>query len=326
MLTWPHENTDWYSNLDEVTDCFLKIAREVLVRQKLIIVCADGRSTAGLFSVSDKKNIFFVEIPVNDTWARDHGPVFAFSGEIPLLFDFGFNGWGEKFPFDLDNRVNQELFKSGIFSKNTSYIDCNDFVFEGGSFDTNGKGTLLTTASCLLSGTRNGDMSENQIEQYLQGKLGINRMLWLHHGSLMGDDTDGHIDTLARFCDENTIAYVQCKNQNDNHFHELQAMEDELKQMKNEMGEPYRLLPLPMPSPIYNDRGERLPATYANFLIINHAVLVPLYGVAEDIAALNLLDKTFINRKIVGINCLPLIQQHGSLHCVTMQIPKGVLQ
>ena len=326
MLTWPHENSDWNYMLEEVTSCFMDIAKKILSRERLIIVCDDAARVNVLFNKAERKNLELLEIPSNDTWARDHGPVFFFRDGIPVLADFAFNGWGNKFPAEKDNKINLKLFEAGVFHHETEYIDCNSFVFEGGSFDTDGNGRMLTTSECLLSPERNPDYSKSEIQDYLSNVLGIDEFLWLNSGYLSGDDTDGHIDTLARFCNENTIVYTRCTDFHDENFEQLSAMEAELKLLKNREGKPYNLIPLPLPSPLFDENGFRLPATYANFLIINSAVLVPVYGVPEDISALNLLSEIFYNREVSGINCLPLIKQHGSLHCVTMQLPKGVLK
>jgi len=325
MLTWPNVNTDWAENLEEVEQVYVSLASEILKRERLIIVCDSKERTRQYFSDEQKELIRFVELPYNDTWARDHGPVSIFNNGMPTILDFGFNGWGNKFDARLDNQITVGLFRKGIFSGETAYSDCNDFILEGGSIETDGKGTLLTTSACLLNPNRNPWYSKADIEDKLEELLGVTRCLWLDHGHLEGDDTDSHIDTLARFCDENTIAYVQCTNRDDPHYEDLARMEEQLKTFVNRFGKPYRLVPLPMVSPIFNDQGKRLGATYANFLIINNAVLVPVYGTVEDNQALEIFKSLFPDREVVGINCLPLIRQNGSLHCITMQIPKGFL-
>ena len=188
-----------------------------------------------------------------------------------------------------------------------------------------GSGTLLTTARCLLAPTRNPKLTQDGLEARLKELLGLDRILWLQHGHLTGDDTDSHIDTLARFCDARTIAYVACADPDDEHHAELKAMEEELRALRAADGRPYRLVPLPWPRARYDDDGRRLPATYANFLIINGAVLVPTYDDPADGPALARLRECFPGREIIGVDCLPLIYQYGSLHCVTMQLPEGVL-
>jgi agmatine deiminase len=262
-------------------------------------------------------------IATNDTWARDFGPITVFENGSPLLLDFGFNAWGLKFPADLDNRITANLARIGAFGHCPVHVP--GLILEGGSLDSDGNGTLLTTSACLLSPNRNPHLDRAGIEQALCDHLGARRVLWLEHGALAGDDTDAHIDTLARFCPDDTIVHVCCDNPADEHCAELTAMATELRTFRTVRGAPYRLVPLPWPQPCHDADGHRLPATYANFLAINEAVLVPTYNVPQDATALQILAEVFPDREIIGIDCRPLIVQHGSLHCVTMQIPQGVL-
>jgi agmatine/peptidylarginine deiminase len=322
LLVFPHENTDWQPLLDEVIPCFAAIIKEIVKHEKVIIVCsseAEVRKTLGKFP-EDK--IIFREIPSNDTWARDLGPISLFVNDIPFLVDFTFNGWGLKFPANYDNQITKKLYESGVFASNVRLQDMQQMVLEGGSIESDGQGTLLTTAQCLLSVNRNNYKSQAEIDEYLKMIFNVEQILWLRHGYLAGDDTDSHVDTLARFCNPTTIAYVQCTDTNDEHFAELSLMEQELQKFRTLTGEPYTLIPLPMATPVY-DKDERLPATYANFLIINEAVLMPTYHSPLDERAKSALQTAFPDREIIGINCLPLIKEHGSLHCVTMQIPQN---
>jgi len=322
LMTFPHSDTDWKDNLDEVIPCFASIAKEIIRREKLIVVCRSIEEVKQALGKADYERIIFREIPSNDTWARDHGPISIFVNDVPYLLDFTFNGWGLKFPANHDNRITRRLYAGNAFSPETVYQNMLHIVLEGGSIDTDGEGTILTTARCLLSENRNDYKSKEEIADYLSLIFGAKRILWLNHGYLAGDDTDSHIDTLARFCDPETIAYVQCTDPDDEHFEELTSMEKELRNFKTPEGKPYRLIPLPMPEPIYFE-GERLPATYANFLIINDAVLLPFYNSPADETAKQRLSEAFPDREIIGIDCRPLIKQHGSLHCVTMQLPAG---
>ena len=324
QLTWPHEDSDWLYMLNEVTECFTCLAHAIVGFQPLLIVCRDARVVRAQLGDVDQAKITLVELPSNDTWARDHGGISVFRDGKPVLCDFTFNGWGLKFAANHDNAITRQLYKSGLFAKEVEYQNCLDFVLEGGSLESDGNGTLLTTSECLLSDNRNEKLTKEEIEKVLSDRLGIKRFLWLHHGYLAGDDTDSHIDTLARFCDPDTIAYVKCDNETDKHYPELKAMEQELKQFRTANGKPYRLLPLPMAEAVIEE-GERLPATYANFLILNGGVLVPTYNSPLDSVAIEQLQKAFPSRQVVGVDCLPLIKQHGSLHCVTMQYPKGFL-
>lgn len=326
QLTWPHENTDWKEMLPEVTPCFVEIATEISKQEKLLIVCHDKETVkAQLGTGSNHENIQLVEIESNDTWARDHGGISVLVNNEPYIYDFCFNGWGMKFPANFDNLITRKLyFQQSIFQSNVGYQNMLHCVLEGGSIESDGKGTILTTAECLLSENRNEYKTQEEIEDYIKTIFGATRVLWLNNGYLAGDDTDSHIDTLARFSSENTIAYVKCTDETDEHFEELKLMEEELQTFKTLDGKPYNLIPLPMADKVIVE-GVRLPATYANFLIINNAVLLPTYNSSKDELAKQQIQKAFPEREIIGINCLPLIKEHGSLHCVTMQYPKGIL-
>lgn len=325
LLTWPHAQTDWLPILDEVIPCFVSIAKEIIKHERLIIVCADKESVKNQLGNVDYSRIRFRELMSNDSWARDHGPISVLVNDVPYVLDFMFNGWGMKFPANYDNQITKQLFHSDAFSPETGYQSMLHMVLEGGSIESDGEGTILTTSECLLSANRNEDKSKAEIEDYLKMIFDMKQVLWLDNGYLAGDDTDSHIDTLARFCSRDTIAYVRCDDPEDEHYHELQLMEEQLRRFRTLDNQPYRLLPLPMAEAVYYEE-ERLPATYANFLIINGAVLVPTYGTNKDEEAMKVLKEAFPDRKIVGINCLPLIIQHGSLHCVTMQFPAGFVK
>lgn len=325
MLTWPHENSDWINLLDEVESCFILIANEILKEEKVLIICPDPASVASRLDSSLQENLMLVRLDSNDTWARDHGAITVLVDGSPVLYDFQFNGWGLKFPAYLDNQLNTQLYQQNVFAKGVGYKNQMNFVLEGGSFETDGKGTLLTTSECLLSVNRNQSMSKEEIEAYLIKTFGIQRILWINSGYLAGDDTDSHVDTLARFCNEKSIAYITCDDPSDEHYSHLKLMEEELRSFRTTEGDPYELIPLPMADYVEDETGSRLPATYANFLIINNKVLVPFYSTEKDEIARISLQKAFPDRKVIGIECSSLIKQHGSLHCVTMQFPAGVL-
>lgn len=324
QVTWPHRDTDWVEDLEEVTACYVALSKEILRREKLLVVCRDTDRVAQFFSPEERRNLIYAQVESNDTWARDHGAISLFINNKPVISDFGFNGWGLKFAADLDNRITGRIFEKSVFQSQVDYRSNLNFILEGGSIESDGKGTLLTTAQCLLAPNRNQPRTQDEIEDYLKQSLGATRVLWLHHGYLAGDDTDSHVDTLARFCDEYTIAYVKCDDPQDEHYHELKAMERELESFVTYDDRPYRLIDLPMADAVYHNEG-RLPATYANFLIINNAVLIPFYGTEKDQIARDQLQKAFPDREIIGIDCMSLIRQHGSLHCVTMQFPIGFL-
>jgi len=294
QLTWPHKDTDWAPMLPEITAVYEEMAREIAKREPLLIVAPE-------------------EFISNDTWARDHGFITVEDhGELVLL-DFCFNGWGEKFEAALDNAINRHLYEQGLVRG--TYEDHLDFVLEGGSIESDGKGTVFTTTCCLMAPHRNQPLTQAQIEDRLKQYLGAERIVWINHGSLIGDDTDGHIDTLVRICPDDTLLYIGA----DTDHPDLLAMEEELRTLRTIDGRPYRLLQLPLPRPIY-DGDDRLPATYANYLVINGAVLVPTYAQPDlDAEALRTIALAYPDREIVPIDCRPVIRQHGSLHCCTMQ-------
>ena len=298
QLTWPHEGTDWAPILDEIAAVYEEMASEIRKREPLLIVDT---------------------MPHNDTWARDHGFItveetsFDPKSKALVLLDFCFNGWGEKFEAALDNQINRQLYDQGLVKG--LYEDHLDFVLEGGSIESDGKGTVFTTECCLMAPHRNQPLTKEEIEERLKEWLGAERIVWLQHGSLIGDDTDGHIDTLVRICPNDTLLYTG----GDDDHPDLVKMERELQKLRTLDGKPYRLLKLPLPRPIYDD-GDRLPATYANYLVINGAVLVPTYNQPDlDTEALRIIGEAFPDREMVGIDCRAVIKQHGSLHCCTMQ-------
>lgn len=325
QLTWPHSGTDWAPMLEEVQRCFTDIAHQISRHEKLLIVTPEpSKVMRQLTGKVHFEHTRFFKCQTNDTWARDHGAITLTDTRGPILLDFCFNGWGGKYPSELDNAITRQLVDNQML--HGTYESHLDFVLEGGSIDSDGRGTLLTTSACLLNPNRNPRLNKADIEQYLKRAFHLSRILWLDHGYLQGDDTDSHIDTLARFCSPDTIAYVKCSDPTDPHFGPLRFMEEQLRTFTTMTGSPYRLLPLPLPDAII-EGGERLPATYANFLIMNKEVLVPTYDQpTKDAEAQQVLSAVFPDKEIVGIDCRPLIKQHGSLHCVTMQYPKGVIQ
>lgn len=330
QLTWPHANTDWAYMLPQVTECYLRLAFEIATRETLLIVTPDVEATQALINERlpqrATQNIIYHQCPTNDTWARDHAFLTVMSNTGAELLDFRFNGWGGKFAAQLDNAINKSLVSGTQPLLKGKYIDFLDFELEGGSIEVDGQGTLLTTSECLLNPNRNPQLDKAHKEALLKERLGIDRVLWLDHGYLAGDDTDSHIDTLARLCPNNTIVYVRCTDPTDEHYPALQAMEEQLRTFTTAKGDPYKLIALPMAQAVYDENGERLPATYANYLVMNHAVLYPTYAQPDnDAQAARALRQAFPDRDIVGVDCRALICQHGSLHCVTMQYPWGVL-
>ena len=325
LVAWPHGESDWAPSLDLVEPVFAALVREISREEFVLVVGPDPERIVEVISQSraGKGKVRIYQMPTNDTWARDFGPITVQDSGRPLLLDFKFNGWGLKFPAGHDNRITRRLQEAGAFG--ATRTEKVQLVLEGGSIESDGQGTILTTAECLLNPNRNPHLSRREVETVLDEQFGVDRFLWLEHGHLAGDDTDSHVDTLARLCPDDTILHVACDDPAEEHFEALLLMRQELEAFRTRSGTPYRLLELPWPAPRYDDAGGRLPATYANFLIINNAVLVPTYRDRNDEAALMRIASVFPGRRVVGIDCLPLILQHGSLHCVTMQIPKGVL-
>ncbi len=322
QFTFPHQDSDWASTFDEAVECVGQCIAAVLEFQPVLLICQHIPTVENYLSHLDQSKIDYIELPSNDTWARDHGGITVEEDGQLTVLDFQFNGWGLKYAASFDNLLTRRLWTANKFQN--AHFSTKNFVLEGGSIESDGAGTLLTTSECLLSPNRNPAYTKEELEEQLKNYFGVKRILWLDHGALEGDDTDAHIDTLARFCDEQTIAYVQCTDKTDSHFEALQNMEQQLQQFRNLDGQPYRLVPLPLPQAIYDEDGERLPATYANFLFVNGGVLVPTYGVPQDEEVLSIFRDLFPDRKVVSVDCRALIVQHGSLHCMTMQYPRGI--
>ena len=295
--------------LADITAVYEEMAHEISKREALMIV-APKSLTPDLSPLTPH----LLPFTSNDTWARDHGFITVEESDgTKVLLDFQFNGWGQKFAAELDNQINRHLYEQGLVEGR--YESHLDFVLEGGSIESDGRGTIFTTRCCLMAPHRNQPLTQQQIDERLKQYLGAERVVWLEHGSLIGDDTDGHIDTLVRICPDDTIIYTG----GDGDHPDLDDMERELQTLRTLDGQPYRLLKLPLPRPIYDD-GDRLPATYANYLVVNGAVLVPTYNQPDlDQEAMRVVGLAYPDREIVGIDCRPVIRQHGSLHCCTMQ-------
>ncbi len=369
MLTWPHEDTDWKPYLTEITETFVAMSREIAAREHLLIVVPKAEIVPE--EIRQMERVVIFECPTDDTWARDHGPLVLVEecGVRRLWLDFRFNGWGEKFPAENDNRIVVQFFEEmtrdeerearseergarnvqcSMFNvqcpmfnvqcsmSNVQLENHQDFVLEGGSIESDGRGTIFTTSQCLLAPNRNQPLTRDEIEAELKRRLRAERVVWLDYGNLVGDDTDGHIDTIVRCAPDDTLLYVGCDDENDEQFADFQALEQQLKSLQTADGKPYRLLRLPMPKAIFEEtiseeggtrkeEQERLPATYANFLILNGAVLVPVYGQPEnDAEALRVIGEAFPDRDIIPIDARTIIRQHGSIHCLTMQIPSKI--
>ena len=326
QLTWPHINTDWQPYLREITETFVELAETITRYERLIIATPEPEAVRQTLekALNPKalERVALCECPTNDTWARDHGGI-TLSDEKSggLVLDFRFNGWGDKFPAELDNKITRTMAIQGVFCHPIE--DHDDFVLEGGSIESNGEGTILTTSTCLLAPNRNQPLTRQEIEAQLLQRLHARQIIWLDHGTLIGDDTDGHIDTIVRFAPYDTLLYVGCNDEHDPQYQDFQALEQQLRSLRTSDGHPYRLLRLPMPQPIFDD-GERLPATYANFVILNGAVIVPTYNQPiNDALACETISLAFPGLDIIGIDARVVVRQHGSLHCLTMQYPRG---
>ena len=317
LMAFPHKNSDWNSNLKSALVPFIRIAQAIAYKEPVYIICDKKEDISDLFCST--RNMSFIEIPTNDTWIRDFGYISVFEdGEMKLL-DFKFDAWGGKFDASLDNVVNRAFHKKGYMG--ITPLETIDFVLEGGAIESDGLGTIMTTSACLCNVNRNGGLTKDKVEEKLAKYLGAKRVLWLDYGYLAGDDTDSHVDTLARFVDENTIMYVQCLDEKDEHYVELHKMEEQLKEFRTFENKKYTLIPLPMVSAKFDEENNRLPATYANFLITNGALVYPSYSVKEDKVVHEIFKDFFVDKEIIPVECSRLIEEGGSLHCSTMQIP-----
>ena len=336
QLTWPHEDTDWKPYLADITQTYIEMAQAIASREMLLVVAPDVEKVRALLQGKvNMQNVVFHQCPTDDTWARDHGAITLVreDGTEAVWTDFHFNGWGEKFPANNDNTITRSLFASiaaSTVSRSSAagtaltplYRSHLDFVLEGGSIESDGRETLFTTTGCLMAPHRNQPLTQEQIEEQLKKRLHVQRVLWIDHGHLAGDDTDGHIDTLVRIAPNDTLLYIYTDDPHDEHYDDLRQMEAQLRTFRTLDERPYRLLGLPLPTPIYDD-GDRLPATYANFLVLNGAVLVPTYGQPElDQQAIDIIRQAFPDREMVPIDSRTIVRQHGSIHCCTMQFPK----
>lgn len=326
LIAWPHAGTDWAARLHDVETTYMALVAAIATRQPVLVAVAnaelrDHAATRLQRAGVDLDQVRFVRATYDDTWLRDSGPVTLVGQGSFQLLDFRFTGWGGKFDAGNDDRLVEQLMDADVFQD--ARRERIDFALEGGAIETDGKGTLLSTWRCLAE--RHPDRSRQDIEAVLVESLRQHRVLWLEHGYLEGDDTDAHIDTLARFAAPDAIVYQACDDPDDTHHAELQAMAAELAALRTVEGTPYRLFALPWARPVL-DEGRRLAASYANFLIINDAVLMPAYDDPADDAAAAVMAEAFPGRAIVQVPCRPLIWQNGSLHCITMQLPAGLLR
>lgn len=311
IVVFPPKKSDWEHSLKEIHQTYLEFISQIARFQKCMVICEDKKTLAT--ALPSLQNIELIEMPTNDTWIRDFGGINVYKNGKRQTYDFIFNAWGNKFEASMDNGITQRLFDEGYL---VGKLKTFDFVLEGGSIDSNGHGVMLSTAYCLFEENRNPELSKKKIKKTLMKLFGLEELIILKHGALMGDDTDSHIDTLARFIDKKTIAYVKCYDKKDEHYKELKKMEKELKKTG------FDLVPLPLPSAKYFN-NHRIPATYMNFVLINDAVLVPTYSDIYDEEVLKTFARHFPEREVVGIESSILIREHGSLHCASMNVYKA---
>lgn len=346
LLTWPHGKTDWKPYLKEITKVYLQLADIITRHERLLIVTPQPAVVQSelkeRLSSGQMEKVQLYEIETDDTWARDHGPLTLVSTKhaatwiVPIhLLDFNFNGWGEKYPYAKDNAINLQLYYGGAFQG--ALENHTDFTLEGGAIESDGKGTIFTTASCMLAPHRNEPLERRDIDERLRILFHVPRVVWIEHGRLIGDDTDGHIDTILRVAPNDTLLYIGDVPADDPMHDDFVQLEEQLRNLRTLDGKSYRLLKLPLPDALYDDGKEvtdvpdagnnRLPATYANFIVLNGAVIVPTYGQPEhDEMAKKQIALAFPNREIVGVDARTVIRQHGSLHCLTMQLPDGAIR
>jgi agmatine/peptidylarginine deiminase len=325
LLAWPHAGTDWAANLADVEDAYSELVAAIIRFQTCVLCVTDAAVEAQArqqLAAVDSTRLRYVRAAYDDTWLRDSGPITLHDGARFRLLDFRFTGWGGKFEAKRDDALVSQLVASGLFGDAEHRRV--DFALEGGAIEVDGTGSVLSTWACMSR--RHPGVAREAVETVLKRELGCDRVLWLNHGELAGDDTDAHIDTLARFAAEDAIVFQACDDESDSHFEPLKAMALEIVSLRTRQDTPYRLFPLPWPKPIHAADGRRLAASYANFLIVNDAVLMPAYGDAADARALEVLAQAFPDREVIALPCRPLIEQNGSLHCLTMQLPEGLLR
>lgn len=327
LLALPNKNTDWDYILPEATEQYQRLVKAITDEGiKVALLCHDVGDAMEIMQDSDQEFISYIPMEYNDTWTRDYGLITVMRNERLRALDFGFNAWGLKFAADKDNLVNLNLDKKGLLQPLT-YRNERDFVLEGGSVETDGNGTIMTTSRCLQSPNRNGGKTKSELNNELLERLGADHVLWLDYGALKGDDTDSHIDTLARLAPDDTIVFIGTKNFDDPQFEDLLAMRAQLTLFRTAEGNPYNLVELPLPDPILDTDGSRLPATYANYLVANGVIFMPTYAQPDkDDLAMRSIKIAYPTHKVVGVDCRTLLRQHGSLHCATMQIPAGILK
>ena len=328
QLTWPHDQGDWEQNLQPARDCFTRIATVLSQQQTVLIVAREEAERVTISSdlVRAGANMpacRFAIAPSDDSWARDHSPLTVIDGDGPRLLKFEFNGWGGRYRAERDNQLPAVLQAQGIVGDTP--MSSTNIVLEGGAVECDGAGHFLLRSSCIVDDKRNPGLDRAAMAAVFERWLGAQHIHWLDVGDLEGDDTDGHIDTLARFAPSGAILHQSCEDPNDSHHAVLAAMADSLAGLSDSDGLPRELIPLPLPRPIRDSDGRRMPGGYANFLVANQQVLVPVYDDPADEVAVARIEQAFPEHQVRPVDCRALVRQGGSLHCVTMQYPDGVV-
>ncbi len=328
--TYPQAYETFFDRLEEARDEFVQMVKYVSLGETVHINVDNEEVKKDLIKRLEKYDVKgdvkIHIIPTNDAWCRDYGAIFVKNKEGKLLaLDFRFNAWGNKYPYELDDKVAKKMAE--ILGVECLSVD---MVLEGGSIDVNGKGCLLTTESCLLNPNRNPDMTKEDIENALRNYLGVEKILWLKDG-IVGDDTDGHVDDITRFVSQDTIITAVEEDKSDPNYEPLQENLERLKSFTDINGKPFNIITLPMPDPVYykypdSEEPERLPASYANFYISNTAVIVPIYNCDKDKIALETIQRVFSDRAVIGIYAYDIVVGLGAFHCLTQQIPEGKLR
>lgn len=331
ILAWPREGMDWEYILEEVRRCYTVVIDTILKYTNVVLLVEERPSVPAQklmeWEGTTRHRVMLIEgMTLNDTWMRDVMPLFGVRDGAKVAYDWGFNGWGLKFAANHDNMACRTLFERGdVFHPEVQGRGHRDFILEGGAIDVNSRGEMLSTA-CVLEEPNRNPSREPSYSDKVMSYMGVTKHHMLRRVSaLLGDDTDGHIDTLARFADDDTIIYCYTADEASPNYLQTQALREDLQELRSTEGKPYTLIQLPLPAMSYDEEGTPLPATYANFLITNGAVIVPIYDDPMDEVALGIIREAMPTYEVVGVDCRALVQQHGSLHCITMQVPEGYI-
>ena len=329
VLVWPHRYSDWASRLEDVERCYLALTKVVAATQLVLIVYFDHQHKEYILDQCiefgcDRNSLRFLQIETNDTWVRDFGPVFLLGNHRFSYLDFEFNAWGEQYAHRLDNLFTETLYKA--MDSNACHYTRFPLVLEGGNLDFNENATVLTNLKCITRNNTGAQLKSADVIGQLKQSLAAKKVLGIEVAALAGDDTGGHIDTLARFIRDDTIVHAATDNPHDPNFECLAELQSQLSHLVTRKHQPYKLVPLLMPKQtIYNSEGNILPASYTNFFFTNKIIVVPLYNDDHDAAALATIQRLRPDRNVVGIDATELLKEFGSLHCATLHLPADTL-